>query len=126
MKNPKLSIVTPSYNTGEYIEQTIRSVLNQDYNNFEYFVIDGGSTDNTIEILKKYSKDHKYRDKFNFISEPDSGQTNAINKGLKLSTCDWFAWINADDYYEPEVFSKLANSFSGLLSSTFLNNCFLE
>ncbi len=111
MKNTKLSIVTPCYNTGKYIEHTLKSVLSQDYNNYEYFVIDGGSTDNTVEILKKYSKDRKYRNKFQFISEPDEGQTDAINKGLELSTGNWFAWINADDFYEPNMFSKLIKAF---------------
>jgi len=107
MKKLKLSIITPSFNCGKYIEQAILSVLKQDYKNFEYIVIDGGSTDNTLKILKKYSK--KYPKKFRYISEPDKGQTDAINKGLRMSTGDWFIWLNADDYYEPNVFSKLAN-----------------
>jgi glycosyltransferase involved in cell wall biosynthesis len=106
MKNPKISIVTPSFNCGKYIEQAILSVLKQNYKNFEYIVIDGGSTDSTLSILKEYSK--KYPKKFKYISEPDQGQTDAINKGLHISTGDWFIWLNADDYYEPNILSKLA------------------
>lgn len=105
MKNPKLSIMTPSFNSGDYIEETIKSVLEQDYDNFEYFIIDGGSTDNTLNIIKKYEK--KYPDKIKWISKPDNGQTDAINKALRMSSGDWFAWINADDYYESNIFSKL-------------------
>jgi glycosyltransferase involved in cell wall biosynthesis len=101
----KLSIITPSYNLGNYIERTIKSVVEQDYANYEYFVIDGGSNDETVEILKKYEK--LYPAKFKWISEKDKGQTDAINKGLRRATGDWFAWINADDYYEPNIFSKL-------------------
>ena len=125
MKNPKISIVTPSFNCGKYIEQTIKSVLNQDYDNFEYFVIDGGSKDNTIGILKKYSKDEKYKNKFHYISEIDKGQTHAINKGLKLSNGDWFAWINADDFYEPNIFSKLSKIFKyNSDAGVIYGNCF--
>jgi len=106
---PKISIVTPSFNSGKYIEETILSVLTQDYDNFEYIVMDGGSTDNTIEILKKY--DLKINDKniFKWISEKDNGQTDAINKGLKLCTGDWFAFLNADDYYYPGLFANIAS-----------------
>ena len=105
---PKISIVTPSYNSGKYIRETIKSVLSQDYNNFEYFVIDGASTDSTVEILKEFENDKKYKDKFRWLSEKDKGQTDAVNKGLRMCTGDWFAFLNADDYYEQGVFSKLA------------------
>ncbi len=110
MKYPKISIITPTFNCGQYIEEAIDSVLNQDYDNIEYFVIDGGSTDNTLELLKKYSE--KYPGKFKWISEPDKGQTDAINKGLRMCTGDWFAWLNADDYYEPNILSKVAEYIS--------------
>jgi glycosyltransferase involved in cell wall biosynthesis len=95
MKYPKISIVTPSYNQGQYIEQTITSILNQDYPNLEYIIIDGGSTDNTVEIIKKYESKLAY-----WISEPDKGQSDALNKGLAKCTGDIFNWINSDDYLE--------------------------
>jgi glycosyltransferase involved in cell wall biosynthesis len=112
LQKPKLSIVTPSYNKGRYIEKTIKSVLFQDYDNFEYIVIDGGSTDNTIEILKKYDKLISSSRVFRWISEKDNGQTDAINKGLKLCNGEWFAFINADDFYSPNLFADLAEFLS--------------
>jgi len=121
----KISIVTPSYNLGQYIEQSIQSVLGQNYDNFEYFVIDGGSTDNTIDILKKYSRDKRHKNKFHWISEPDKGQTDAINKGLKVCTGSWFAWLNADDFYEPNIFSKLAQYLKQFSSAGVIyGNCY--
>lgn len=107
-KKPKISIVTPSRNCGKYIRETIISVLSQDYDNFQYFVIDGASTDNTMDILKEIGNDKRYKDKFKWISEKDDGQTDAINKGLRMCSGDWFAFINADDYYEPGVFRKVS------------------
>ena len=91
---PRISIVTPSYNYGRFIEETIRSVLLQGYPNLEYVIIDGGSTDNTVEVIKKYEKYLAY-----WVSEPDKGQTNAINKGYQHGTGDIFSWINSDDSY---------------------------
>lgn len=99
---PKLSIVTPSYNQGKYIEQTILSVVGQNYLDLEYIIIDGGSSDNTVDILKKYKDNITY-----WVSEPDKGQANAINKGFSKATGDIFAWINSDDYYLPGIFSKI-------------------
>ena len=104
---PKISIVTPSFNQGKYIEQTIQSVFNQNYPNLEYIIIDGGSTDNTFEIIKKYEQHLSY-----WISEPDKGQTHAINKGFAKCTGEIFNWINSDDYYEPGAFEKLAKLFT--------------
>lgn len=103
---PKISIVTPSLNQGRFIEKTIRSVLLQNYPNLEFIVIDGGSTDETIEVLAKYSKwiDH-------FVSEKDSGQSDAINKGLKECTGDIFNWLNSDDYYHENCFCVLASNY---------------
>lgn len=106
---PKISIVTPSLNSGKYIEETIESVLSQDYYNYEYIVVDGGSNDNTIEILKKHEERISNGSIFRWISERDNGQTDAINKGLKLCTGDWFAFLNADDFYMPRVFHHLAD-----------------
>ncbi len=91
---PRISIVTPSYNYGRFIEETIRSVLLQSYPNLEYILIDGRSTDNTVEIIQKYGQYLTY-----WISEPDEGQTDAINKGYQHCTGDLFVWLNADDTY---------------------------
>ena len=104
---PKISIVTPSYNQGKYIEQTITSVLNQNYPNLEYIIIDGGSTDDTVEIIKKYEHQLAY-----WVSEQDKGQTDAINKGFEKCTGVIFNWINSDDYYEPGTFEKLVKLFT--------------
>lgn len=106
MNYPKISIVTPSFNQGRYIEQTILSVLDQNYPNLEYIIIDGGSTDETVEIIKKYEQHLTY-----WNSEPDKGQTDAINKGFAKCTGEIFNWINSDDYYEPGTFLKLAQLF---------------
>jgi glycosyltransferase involved in cell wall biosynthesis len=100
---PKISIVTPSYNQGQYIEETIRSVIMQGYPNLEYIVIDGGSTDNTVDIIKKYDKDIAY-----WISEKDRGQTHALNKGFERATGDILAYINSDDVYMPYTFCIVA------------------
>ncbi len=107
MPFPKISIVTPSFNQGQYIEETILSVLNQNYPNLEYIIIDGGSTDNTVEIIKKYETKISY-----WISEPDKGQTDAINKGFKKCTGEIFNWLNSDDFYEPNTLNELAKLFT--------------
>jgi glycosyltransferase involved in cell wall biosynthesis len=91
---PKISIITPTLNQGQFIERTIESVLNQDYPNLEYIVVDGGSRDGTIDILKKYEK------WLVWISEKDQGQADAINKGIRMSTGDIMAYLNSDDVYE--------------------------
>jgi len=101
-----ISIITPSYNQAAYIEQTIDSVLSQGYSNLEYIILDGGSTDGSVEIIKKHEKHLKY-----WISEPDKGQSHAINKGLTLATGDIFNWLNSDDYYEPDTLEKVNQYF---------------
>jgi len=102
----KISIITPSFNQGQYIRQTISSVVNQDYENKEYLIIDGGSTDNTIEVIKEHSNRIQY-----WVSETDTGQSNAINKGLLKSCGDILAWINSDDYYEDNIFQIISDYF---------------
>lgn len=98
---PLVSIVTPSFNQGNFIRQTIESVLSQDYPNLEYWVIDGKSTDNTISILEEYEKDPRFK----WISEEDDGQSDAINKGWSLSNGDIWSWLNSDDTLLPNAIS---------------------
>lgn len=103
----KISIVTPSYNQGQFLEQTIDSVLSQNYPNLEYMVIDGGSTDNSVEIIKKYQKYLAY-----WVSETDNGQSHAINKGLSRISGEIFNWLNSDDYYMPDALHAVAECFN--------------
>ena len=105
---PRITIVTPSYNQADFIEETIRSVLLQGYPNLEYFVMDGGSSDGTVEILRHY------QDHLHWVSEKDRGQSDAINKGLRQATGDIIAYINSDDFYEPGAFETVARIYQAL------------
>jgi glycosyltransferase involved in cell wall biosynthesis len=106
-KFPLISVLIPSYNYGKFIEETIRSILLQKYPKIELIVIDGGSTDNTIDVIRKYANYITY-----WVSETDQGQTDAINKGYQYCTGDIFVWLNADDfYYSPLIFETIANFY---------------
>jgi len=104
---PKISIVTPSFNQGQYLEETIVSVLDQEYPELEYIIIDGGSTDNSAEIIKKYESKIKY-----WISEKDSGQSEAINKGLKIASGEIISWLCSDDLYVPGALQEVTGLFN--------------
>lgn len=102
----KISIITPSFNQGSFITQTIESVVAQDISNLDYLIIDGGSTDNSVEIIKSYKDALSY-----WVSEPDHGQSHAINKGLKKAQGGIINWLNSDDYYEPNTLQIVGAAF---------------
>jgi glycosyltransferase involved in cell wall biosynthesis len=104
---PRISVVTPSFNQGQFLEQTIRSVLLQGYPNLEYIVIDGGSTDESIAILKKYESQIAH-----WVSEPDRGQSHAINKGFERATGEIMCWLNSDDFYLPGTLRAVGESLA--------------
>lgn len=106
--NLLVSIITPSLNQGRFIEQTILSVIRQSYKNIEYIIMDGGSTDNTIEIIKEYAKDPRIQ----WFSEKDEGQYDAVNKGFMMAKGEILGWINADDIYTEYAVENIAEIFS--------------
>ena len=103
---PKISIVTPCFNSERYLEETIQSVLNQNYPNLEYIIIDGGSTDSSVEIIKKYQNKLTY-----WVSEKDNGMYDALQKGFSKSSGEIMAWINADDMYHKNSFFIISELF---------------
>jgi glycosyltransferase involved in cell wall biosynthesis len=112
---PLVSIITPSFNQAPYLETTIRSVLEQDYPRLEYIIVDGGSTDGSLEIIQRYADRLAW-----WISEPDRGQTDAINKGFRRAKGEVFAWINSDDYYLPGAISQAVASLQAHPAATLV------
>jgi glycosyltransferase involved in cell wall biosynthesis len=117
MPLPSISIVTPSYNQAQFLEETILSVLLQGYPNLEYIVIDGGSTDGSVDIIRKYEDKLTY-----WVSEPDNGQYDAINKGFAHSTGEIMVWINSDDKYCPWAFETISSIFGSLSEVQWLTS----
>ncbi len=115
---PKISIVTPSFNQGKFIEETILSVIGQGYPNLEYIIIDGGSTDETVDIIKKYEKHLTY-----WISEKDNGQSHAINKGFSRASGEILGWLNSDDMYVPATFSFISGLIDVTETGVYFGNC---
>jgi glycosyltransferase involved in cell wall biosynthesis len=103
---PRITIITPSFNQGDFLEDTILSILNQNYPNLEYFIVDGGSTDNTLDVIKKYEGRIDW-----WVSESDRGQSHAINKGMERATGEIINWINSDDLLFPNALQHVAVSF---------------
>ena len=110
-------LITPSYNQGQFIEETICSVLDQGYPNLEYIIMDGGSKDNTLEIIKKYEQHLSY-----WVSEKDKGQSDAINKGLARASGEIVNWLNSDDYYMPGTLHHVAEVLSSERFTAYCGN----
>lgn len=114
MTLPTITVITPSYNQGQFIRQTVESVLSQDYPGLEYIVMDGGSTDETLTVLKPYTT------QLTLVSEPDRGQTDAINKGLRRATGDIVCWLNSDDYFLPGALRAVGTYFANHAEAVWL------
>jgi glycosyltransferase involved in cell wall biosynthesis len=120
MSLPRITVVTPSFNQGQFLEETILSVLGQNYQDLEYIIIDGGSSDNSVEIISKYADRLAH-----WESEPDRGQAHAINKGFARATGEILCWINSDDFFLPNVFNQLPSLFRGGAAELVYGKCLL-
>jgi glycosyltransferase involved in cell wall biosynthesis len=118
MSYPKISIITPSFNQGSYLEETILSIISQDYPNYELIIMDAGSTDDTVEVIRKYESWITY-----WVSEKDRGQSHAIQKGLEQVTGDIVNWINSDDLVAPGAFHRIASEFNLTKYDVICGNC---
>ena len=116
---PRLSVIVPSYNQGSYLEETLLSVINQNYANLELIVIDGGSTDNSVDIIRKYEDQIAY-----WVSEKDRGQSHAINKGIQKATGEWISMLNSDDCYMPGAFQYIFTETPYQQYDFLHGNCF--
>lgn len=114
---PKISVITPSFNQGKYIKATIESVLSQNYPNLEFIVVDGGSTDETVNILKSYGN------KLKWVSKKDRGQSHAINKGLKMASGELLAYLNSDDVYLPGTLKYVGEYYASHRSDWITGDC---
>ena len=103
---PRITVVTPSFNQARYLDRTIRSVLDQGYPNLEYMVLDAGSTDGSLDIIKRYSDRLDY-----WRSGPDNGQSAAVNEGWQRASGEVMAWLNSDDFYLPGALDFVGNHF---------------
>jgi glycosyltransferase involved in cell wall biosynthesis len=115
---PKLTIITPSFNQGRFIERTIRSVVDQGYDNIEYLIVDGGSTDETLDVIRRYEQHLTW-----WVSEPDGGQTEALNKGLRRASGEIVAYINSDDYYLPGAFDAAVGTLAASSALWAVGSC---
>jgi glycosyltransferase involved in cell wall biosynthesis len=119
MDYPRITVVTPSFNQAQFLEETILSVIGQHYPNLEYIIMDGGSTDNSVQIIKKYEQYLAY-----WVSKKDGGQANAINEGFVRSTGDILGWVNSDDLYLPGILHFVAANLDASKSELLMGNCF--
>lgn len=125
MEERKISIVTVCYNSEKTIKETFESVLNQEYSNYEYIVVDGKSSDRTLELVKEYEE--KFKGKMKYISEKDNGIYDAMNKGIKMSTGEIIGLLNSDDYYiDKYTLKKINENFTDGIDGTYANIIMLE